>query len=176
VTDDLSSANFTADGLMGMGNGEPPSVPIVMTLFSQGQITSAVIAFKLASPGSELTIGGLNPNLYSGTPIYTPVLGPGSWAIQFPVFTVGNTTITGGLAFLSSVRLKSTLLFFMLINLNRVTLSSLALQTQWMNCTPRSPAPKMRAPLLVLASTLSLALQLSLPSPLLLATSTLEVR
>jgi Eukaryotic aspartyl protease len=166
MTDNLNSANFTADGVLGLGFQEASvskAPTIINNLLSQGQISSGVFAFRLASPGGELTIGGLNPDLYSGTPTYTPVITSEMWEIQVSSYTVGSNTFAGSPAFLRSVRLELILLFSMLIN-HRVLLSPLALSKQWISYTPRSLALEMRAPLLAMASTLSHALQPSLQS------------
>jgi Eukaryotic aspartyl protease len=122
----LNSDNFAADGVLGLGfqsSSVFDSPTIVNNLLSQGQITSGVFAFKLVEGDSELTIGGLNTDLYSGTPFYTPLIASGVWQIQLSVFVVNGAAVVGFPATLTSVRLESTLLFFMLINLNRVALS-----------------------------------------------------
>jgi Eukaryotic aspartyl protease len=126
VTDDLNSANFAADGVLGIswkGNNWWGTPSIVETLYDQGQITNNVLAFKLVFGDPELTIGGLNTDLFSGTPFYTPVTVPGIWGIQFTTFTGGTTTGRGDVAYLRIVCLESTLQFFMLINLNRAILT-----------------------------------------------------
>ena len=47
--------------------------PVIQTLVSEGQLSDPVFAFKLASSGSELRIGGVNTALYTGSITYTPV-------------------------------------------------------------------------------------------------------
>lgn len=47
--------------------------PVVQTLIAEGQVSDPVFAFKLASSGSELRIGGVNTALYTGSFTYTPV-------------------------------------------------------------------------------------------------------
>jgi cathepsin D len=107
----LNSANFPADGLMGMGFqsiSDYNASPVFQTLVTEGQTTSGVFAFKLAESGSELTIGGLNSALYSGTPTYTPVTQQGYWQIQFSALKVGSSTVVGSTAaIVDSVRLES---------------------------------------------------------------------
>ena len=128
----LNSANFAADGVLGIGfqsNDWFGSPSIVENLFSQSQITSSVLAFKLVQGSSELNIGGLNTDLYSGTPYYTPITQPGSWQVTFSSFTVGSTTVNGGPAYMRSVRFEPTWLFFLLISLNRGARSSSVLRT-----------------------------------------------
>jgi hypothetical protein len=125
VTGDLNSANFAADGVLGIGwqvNSWDDTLSIVELLYHQGQITDNVFAFKLVFGDPELTIGGLNTDLFSGAPFYTPnTAAPGIWGVQFTTFTGGSTTGLGGVAYLRMVCLESTLQFFMLINLNRAT-------------------------------------------------------
>ncbi|KIM26783.1 hypothetical protein M408DRAFT_177621 [Serendipita vermifera MAFF 305830] len=97
-SDGFSSANFPADGLMGMGFqsiSEYNAPPVFQSLVSQGQTSSGVFAFKLAQSGSELTVGGLNSALYSGSPTYTPVTQEGYWQIQFSSLKVGSTSVVG---------------------------------------------------------------------------------
>jgi len=135
----LNSANFSADGVLGMGfqssNWLGPS--IVNNLFNQDIITNAVFAFKLVQDESELNIGGLNTDLYSGTPYYTPIMEPGFWYITLTRFMAGSSiSLTGANAYMMSVRLEFTTLFSMLIDLNRVPLSPLALQRL---CPPYTP-------------------------------------
>jgi hypothetical protein len=132
VTDDLNSANFAADGVLGIGwvgNNWWGTPSIIQTLYDQGQITSSVFAFKLVFGDPELTIGGLNTDLFNGTPFYTPVTVPGLWGINFKTFTGGSASDVNGIAYLRMVCLESTLQFFMLINLNRATLTPLVLIT-----------------------------------------------
>lgn len=60
----FQATGFPADGLMGMGfqsisdyNAPPP----VQNLISESELTFPVFGFKLASSGSELYLGGVNP-------------------------------------------------------------------------------------------------------------------
>ncbi|KAI6138205.1 aspartic peptidase domain-containing protein [Pisolithus thermaeus] len=81
----LQSSNFPADGLMGMAF-ESLSIyganPVIQTLVNNNVISDPVFAFKLASSGSELRIGGINSALYSGSLTYTPVTQQGYWQIS----------------------------------------------------------------------------------------------
>ncbi|KAG1749571.1 aspartic peptidase domain-containing protein [Suillus lakei] len=59
----FSSENFGADGLMGMAFksvSEYGADSVFQTLVSQGAVPESVFAFKLASSGSELYVGGVN--------------------------------------------------------------------------------------------------------------------
>jgi cathepsin D len=47
--------------------------PVFQTLVANGQTTSSVFAFKLASSGSELFLGGTNPALFTGSFTFVPV-------------------------------------------------------------------------------------------------------
>ena len=47
--------------------------PVIQTLIAEGQFSDHVFAFKLASSGSELRIGGVNTAFYTGSFTYTPV-------------------------------------------------------------------------------------------------------
>ncbi|KAI6123157.1 aspartic peptidase domain-containing protein [Pisolithus croceorrhizus] len=81
----LQSSSFPADGLMGMAF-ESLSIyganPVIQTLIANNVISDPVFAFKLASSGSELRIGGINSALYSGSLTYTPVTQQGFWQIS----------------------------------------------------------------------------------------------
>lgn len=91
--------------------------PVFQTLVSEGQTTSGVFAFKLASSGSELTIGGLNSALYTGTPAYTPVTQEGYWQINFSALKVGSTKVLGSTAaIVDTVRLETGGQFSMILN------------------------------------------------------------
>jgi hypothetical protein len=68
--------NFPPDGLVGLGYEEISvynSTPLFQTLVAQGCVTHPQFAFKLASTGSELYLGGTNPELYEGFFTYIPV-------------------------------------------------------------------------------------------------------
>ncbi|KAL4252094.1 peptidase A1 family protein [Abortiporus biennis] len=75
---------FPSDGLLGMGYqtiSNYNSPPFFQTLVAQSRTTSPVFAFKLASTGSELLLGGTNPNLYTGEFTYASVLVKGYWQV-----------------------------------------------------------------------------------------------
>jgi cathepsin D len=69
--------------------------PVFQTLVSEGQTSSPVFAFKLAKPGSQLSIGGLNSSVYSDTPTYTGVTKQGYWQITFTSLTVEGSSVVG---------------------------------------------------------------------------------
>jgi hypothetical protein len=69
-------ANFAPDGLLGMAFediSEFQANPLIQTLVAEGAISDPIFAFKLASSGSELRIGGVNSALYTGSFTYAPV-------------------------------------------------------------------------------------------------------
>ena len=47
--------------------------PVFQTLVSQGQVSTPEFGFYFAESGSELYIGGTNPNHYTGSFTYMPV-------------------------------------------------------------------------------------------------------
>jgi hypothetical protein len=47
--------------------------PVFQTLMSQGEVDSSVFGFKFAPSGSELFVGGTNPDLYIGEFTWVPV-------------------------------------------------------------------------------------------------------
>ena len=49
------------------------SSPLFQTLVAQGRVTQPQFAFKLAETGSELYLGGTNPELYNGSFTYLTV-------------------------------------------------------------------------------------------------------
>ncbi|KAF9221231.1 acid protease [Gyrodon lividus] len=81
----LESSQFPADGLMGMAFqsiSNYDASPVFQTLVSQGQTDEPVFAFKLATSGSELYIGGTNSALYTGDFRYIPVTQEGYWEVN----------------------------------------------------------------------------------------------
>ncbi|KAF9221253.1 Asp-domain-containing protein [Gyrodon lividus] len=81
----FESSQFPADGLMGMAFqslSDYNASPVFQSLVSQGQTDEAVFAFKLATSGSELHIGGTNPALYTGDFSYADVTQEGYWEVN----------------------------------------------------------------------------------------------
>ncbi|KAI0048762.1 acid protease [Auriscalpium vulgare] len=90
----FSSAQFPADGLMGMGFQEISqfkSPPFFQTLIEDGQVTDQVFGFKLAESGSELFLGGTNPALYTGDFTYVDVTTEGYWQTNFDSIAVNGS-------------------------------------------------------------------------------------
>jgi cathepsin D len=94
----FSSANFPADGLMGMGFqsiSEYNAPPVFQSLVAEGQTTDPVFAMKLTANDSELSIGGLNSNLFTGDFTYIPVTQQGYWQIQYDALNVAGQQAVG---------------------------------------------------------------------------------
>jgi len=75
-SDDFNTADFGADGVMGMGFKEISpfkTAPFFETLVDQGQLVEPVFGFYLAESDSELIIGGRNSSRYSGNLTYVNV-------------------------------------------------------------------------------------------------------
>jgi hypothetical protein len=70
------SSNFPPDGLMGMGfieisaYGAPPTF---VTLIALNKLESAVFSSKLSATGSELFLGGINHDLFTGNFTWLPL-------------------------------------------------------------------------------------------------------
>ena len=67
---------FPPDGVLGMGYQSISTYnlpPVFANLVTQGETTDSVFAFKLAQTGSELTLGGVNNALYTGSFSGSPV-------------------------------------------------------------------------------------------------------
>lgn len=80
----FESSQFPADGLMGMGFksiSEYKADPVFQTLVADGQTSSPVFAFKLASSGAELSVGGTDSSLYTGSFTYAKVEQEGYWQV-----------------------------------------------------------------------------------------------
>jgi Eukaryotic aspartyl protease len=83
---------------MGMGFQSISSYgasPVFQTFVTQGQTSNPVFAMKLTSSGSELTIGGVNPDLYTGDFTYVPVVKEGYWQIIFDSLNVNGQQVVG---------------------------------------------------------------------------------
>ncbi|KAI6009533.1 aspartic peptidase domain-containing protein [Pisolithus orientalis] len=94
----LQSPTFPADGLMGMGFKSLSiygADPVIQTLIDNNVISDPVFAVKLASSGSELRLGGINSDLYSGSLTYTPVTQQGFWQFDGDAISAnGNATLS----------------------------------------------------------------------------------
>ncbi|KAK7691231.1 hypothetical protein QCA50_006334 [Cerrena zonata] len=94
----FSLDEYPPDGLLGMGYqsiSEYNSPPLVQTLIAQGKIDQPIFAFKLASSGSELSIGGLNTKLYTGAFTTVPVTTKGYWQVNMDSVSANGKTPVG---------------------------------------------------------------------------------
>lgn len=97
----FSLNRFPADGLMGMGFktiSHYGADPVFQSLVAQGQTTESAFAFKLASEGSELFLGGTNSNLFTGAFTYTPVTTQGYWQVNLESLTINNEVVLSSVA------------------------------------------------------------------------------
>lgn len=89
--------------------------PVFQSLVSNKQTSSPVFAFKLAAagaPGSELTIGGLDESVYSGTPTYAKIVTEYFWEIGFTSLTTNKVPVVGdSFATVDPVRLLQSFIF-----------------------------------------------------------------
>lgn len=75
-SDSLALEYFPPDGLLGMGFqaiSQYNAPPLFQMLIAQKKTTQPVFAFKLATVGSELYLGGVNNALYTGSFTYVRV-------------------------------------------------------------------------------------------------------
>jgi cathepsin D len=97
----LNRANGGPDALLGLGfpiTSVYDAPTVLENLVSQHQLSETVFALKLNGENGEsgeLTLGGLNPDAFSGTPIYTPVTSDGFWQIKINSFKVGDSVVAG---------------------------------------------------------------------------------
>ncbi|KAF8749204.1 peptidase A1 family [Rhizoctonia solani] len=66
---------------------DPEDATFVDNLYSQGEISSPVFSFRLATTGSELYLGGTNAAKYSGSITYVPLTSKTYW------LTTGSSSI-----------------------------------------------------------------------------------
>jgi len=91
-------SQFPPDGLMGMAfqsiavfNASPP----FQTLVSEGVEREPVFSFKLAASGSELFLGGVNTELFTGKITWVPLTTKGFWQAPFDGISVNGTSVVG---------------------------------------------------------------------------------
>jgi len=97
----FQSANSPSDGLMGMGFqtiSEYNAPPVFQSLVAQGQTDSPVFAMKLTASGAELSLGGLDSDLYTGQVTYVPVTKQGYWQTTFDALNVGGQGVVSSTA------------------------------------------------------------------------------
>jgi hypothetical protein len=74
----IDPVNFTFDGILGLagpGLSEFQSTPIIQTLVNEQQLIRPIISFGLGGESAELTLGGTNPDLFTGNFTYVEVVG-----------------------------------------------------------------------------------------------------
>jgi cathepsin D len=104
----FQAPNSPSDGLMGMGF-QSISVynapPVFQNLVAEGQTGSPVFAMKLTANGSELSLGGLSSDLYTGDVTYVPISKQGYWQTTFDALNVGgNKVVSSTACIIDSVR------------------------------------------------------------------------
>ena len=84
------------DGIMGMGYStiSVNHIPTPFeTMMAQGLVDEGVFAFYLSkggSDGSEMVLGGYNPDHFVGDIAWLPVVQKGYWEVQMEGFKMGN--------------------------------------------------------------------------------------
>ncbi|KAG6916685.1 hypothetical protein DXG01_005810 [Tephrocybe rancida] len=95
----FAEAQFPPDGLMGMAFpqiSEFSENPVFQSLVAQNETTAPQFSFKLSETQSELLLGGVNTDLFSGTLTQVPVVQKGFWQVKLDAVNVaGNETSTG---------------------------------------------------------------------------------
>ncbi|KAF9490544.1 acid protease [Pleurotus eryngii] len=95
----FAKAEFPPDGLMGMAFpqiSEFGANPVFQTLVAQGKTTASEFAFKLATSGSELFLGGVNSNLFTGAFTQNRVTSVGFWQIALGSANVNGAAVVSG--------------------------------------------------------------------------------
>ncbi|KZT22897.1 aspartic protease [Neolentinus lepideus HHB14362 ss-1] len=95
-----SFASDPIDGILGLAYPAISNLgenPFFNTAYSQSAVPSDVFAFKLASSGSELYLGGTDSSLYSGSIEYHSIdTSTGFWQATGAKALVGSTTAVSG--------------------------------------------------------------------------------
>ncbi|KAH7906841.1 aspartic peptidase domain-containing protein [Hygrophoropsis aurantiaca] len=71
--------------------------PVFQSLISQDATSEPVFAFKFARSGSELYLGGTNPDLYEGDFTYVPIATEGFWEVALDAVSANGASISTGL-------------------------------------------------------------------------------
>ncbi|KAI9059064.1 acid protease [Trametes sanguinea] len=91
----LRESEFPADGILGMAF---PSIsfynadPFFTKLISENQVKEPVFAFRLADQ-PELSLGGVNQDLFMGDITYTPVTHEGYWQVDVDTISVEGKNV-----------------------------------------------------------------------------------
>ncbi|KAL0070939.1 hypothetical protein AAF712_002160 [Marasmius tenuissimus] len=97
-SDGFAVENFPPDGLLGMAFPQISVFeenPFFQSLVAQGQTTEPVFAFRLATSGSELTMGGTDSSQFTGQLTQVPVTTQGFWQIDVDGASVSGQTPVG---------------------------------------------------------------------------------
>ncbi|KAF9449879.1 acid protease [Macrolepiota fuliginosa MF-IS2] len=90
----FESNQFPPDGLMGMAFRQISVFgdnPFFQTLIAQGTPTASQFSFKLSQSGSELFLGGVNNNMFTGSFTNVPVTQEGFWQVTLGAVNVGGS-------------------------------------------------------------------------------------
>jgi cathepsin D len=108
LSSDFQPSNFPADGIMGMAFQNLSAFnapPVFQSLVAAQQTDHPIFALKLTSTGAELTLGGLNQDLYTGAVNYLPVNGSGYWQVAFDSLAINLQAVISNLpCIIDSVR------------------------------------------------------------------------
>lgn len=98
-------ASDPQDGLMGMAYqsiSQMGGKPFFQNLMAENAVASPVFSFKLAPTGSELYLGGLNPNMYvAGSTQWAPVTSQSYWVVA-GVTSIGTKQVNSFNAIIDS--------------------------------------------------------------------------
>ncbi|KAG9124711.1 Type I transmembrane sorting receptor [Ceratobasidium sp. 392] len=95
-----SFAQDPSDGIMGLAFSSISNIgkpTFIENLKSAGAIQSAIFAFKLASTGSELFIGGTNSELFTGDITFSPLTSKTFWLTTGAAIAGGSDAYNGGM-------------------------------------------------------------------------------
>jgi hypothetical protein len=70
--------------------------PYFASLVSQGVVSTGKFAFRLASSGAELYLGGVDSSKYSGSITYTPVTQQAYWQVALGAVKVNSKSVITG--------------------------------------------------------------------------------
>ncbi|KAI0037915.1 acid protease, partial [Auriscalpium vulgare] len=92
----FESSEFPADGLLGMAFkslSDYNANPLFQSLIAQGKVAEESFGFYFADSGSELFIGGVNDDLYSGDFTTVDVTDASYWQTDFDAITVNGKKV-----------------------------------------------------------------------------------
>ncbi|KAI0044494.1 acid protease [Auriscalpium vulgare] len=97
----FESSRFPADGMLGLAFeslSHYHAKPLFQSLIAAGKVADASFGFHLAPSGSELFIGGVNDQLYSGNFTTVDVTTPAYWQTTFDSISVDGQQVVGSTA------------------------------------------------------------------------------